>query len=104
MVRLPNEFHLENKSLYHNTYSDNDLIYLEDVNCLLNAYIWLNSKISSIFIEKELALLLKETINRIIESIIENKYYNAFEFRVSEKKENNDGKNNELIFNNNYDK
>ncbi len=77
-VKLPADYNLENKSLFHVKYSDENLGNLEEINNILSSYIYLSNPFPNLFVEKDLAIVIQNRICNIIDSIIGNKFYNPY--------------------------
>lgn len=90
-VRLPANYHLDNKIFTQNTYKMSDLNFFESVHNSLEVYIWLSYKFEIEFIERELARMLKERVCKIIDSIIEKQAFDNWNDLRSEKESTQSG-------------
>ncbi len=83
-VRLPANYHLDNKIFTQNTYKMTDLNFFEDIHNSLEVYIWLSYKFEIEFVERELARILKDRVCKIIDSIIEKQAFDNWKDLKSE--------------------
>ena len=85
-VRLPANYHLDNKIFNQKIYKMTDLELFENIHNSLEVYIWLSYKFEVEFIERELARILKDKICKIIDSIIEKQAFDSWKDMKSEAK------------------
>jgi hypothetical protein len=85
IVRLPEDFHLENRIFKKKVYKFHELKYFEEIYNILEVYVWLSYKYEKEFIERELANVLKDRISKIIDSILKGENFNLFADLRSEK-------------------
>ncbi len=89
-VRLPEDFHLENKTFNKNFYEPDHLQFYEEIYNVLECYIWLSKHFTCQFVEVELAKVMKERLNNIIDSILQNMDYDfGKDLKTEEGRSNN---------------
>jgi hypothetical protein len=84
-VKLPQDFHLENKNFNKKVYDLKDLPFYEDIYNVLECYIWLGKQFGCGFVELELARVMRERVYNIIDSILHNIDYDFEKDLKSEK-------------------
>jgi ATP-dependent RNA helicase SUPV3L1/SUV3 len=98
MVKLPQDFHLQNKNFTKPVYKMHELPTFEEVYNVLEIYIWLSYKFEKEFIERELAKVMKDRVSRIIDSILHSMKFDIYSDLRNEKiestsdEEEDDGK------------
>lgn len=78
MVKLPQDFHLQNKNFTKAIYKMHELPTFEEVYNVLEVYIWLSYKFEKEFIERELARVMKDRVSKIIDSILHSMKFDVY--------------------------